>query len=138
MKPTHEKKKFEPTKVAQIVRKSLVSVELSMMGAYSLRKKNHQFFTENKKLPISNVLSLLYFSFLSLCVNIFKDSPSQFLSHWELAEQVFCSEELSFLPYKNQNKSLTLSSLSGKIKICLMVRIYTKSFFHQPTFMVMY
>ena len=28
-----------------------------------------------------------------------------FLSHWESAEPVFCSEELSFLPYKKQNKS---------------------------------
>ena len=34
------------------------------------------------------------FSFLSLCVYLFKNCP-QFLSHWESAEPVFCSEELS-------------------------------------------
>ena len=33
------------------------------------------------------------------CVYIFNNCPSQFLSHWELAESVFCSEELSFLPH---------------------------------------
>ena len=40
------------------------------------------------------------------CIYLFKNCPSQFLSHWESAEPVFCSEELSFLPFKNQNKSL--------------------------------
>ena len=30
---------------------------------------------------------------------------------------MFCSEELSFLPYKNQNKSLTFSFGEGKFKL---------------------
>ena len=39
---------FLSTKIAQIVRKSLVSVELSMMGAYSLRKKIINFSLRTK------------------------------------------------------------------------------------------
>ena len=50
---------------------------------------------------------------------LFKNCLSQFLSYWKLAEPVFCSEELSCLPYKNQNKSLTLSFLLGKIKFAV-------------------
>ena len=41
----------------------------------------------------------LNFLFLSLCVYLFKTCPSQFFSHWELAEPVFCCEELSCHPY---------------------------------------
>ena len=41
----------------------------------------------------------------------FDVSCSVFESH-----QCFCTKELSCLPYKNQNKSLTLSSLAGKFK----------------------
>ena len=41
----------------------------------------------------------------------FDVSYSVFESH-----QCFCSKELSCLPYKNQNKSVTLSSLAGKFK----------------------
>ena len=40
------------------------------------------------------------------CVYFFKNCPSQFLSHWGSAEPVFCSEQFSFFPYKNRNKSL--------------------------------
>ena len=43
------------------------------------------------------------FSFLTLCVYIFKNPPTQFLSHWESPEAVFCIDDLSFVP--NQNKS---------------------------------
>jgi hypothetical protein len=58
------------------------------------------------------------FSFpVSLCLPFFKLSFSVF--DWELAEPVFCSEALTCLPYKNQNKSLTLSSLLGKFKFAL-------------------
>ena len=46
-------------------------------------------------------------------------------AHWESAEPMFCCEELTFLPYKYQNKSLTLSP-DGKVQICCIVRIYTK------------
>ena len=64
-----------------------------------------------KHLCINSHLNLL---FLSLCVYIFKKCPSQFLIHWE---PVFCSEELSCLPYKNQNqKNLIRSTLAGKLK----------------------
>ena len=59
------------------------------------------------------------FSFpVTLCLP-FKNCPSQFLSHLELAEPAFCSEELSCFHYKNQNKSLTLSSLLGKFKFAV-------------------
>ena len=36
------------------------------------------------------------------------------------AELVFCSEELSFLPNKNQNKGLTLSFGEGKVKFAVL------------------
>ena len=42
----------------------------------------------------------LNFIFLSLCVYCFEKCPSQFLSHWEVAEPVFCSEDLSCLQKK--------------------------------------
>ena len=61
-------------------------------------------------------------------------NKGQFLSHWELAEPVFCSEELSFLPYKNQNKSLTVSSLAGKFKFAVWWEFVHMSFFLQATF----
>ena len=76
----------------------------------------------------------LNFLFLSFCVYLFKKCPSQFLSIWELADPVFCSEQLRCLPYKNQNKCLTLSS-DRKVQICCIVITYTKSFFHWATFM---
>jgi hypothetical protein len=48
---------------------------------------------------------------MSLCAYVFKKCASQFLSHWESAKPtVFCSEELIFLFFKNQNKSLIFSS----------------------------
>ena len=60
---------------------------------------------------ILSILQNLNFLFMSLCVYFFKNCPSQFLSHWESAKPMFCSEELSFLSYRNQNKSLTLRSV---------------------------
>ena len=42
-----------------------------------------------------SLYSKFEFLFLSLCVYLFKKCPSQFLNHWESAERVFCSEELS-------------------------------------------
>ena len=81
------------------------------------------------------VMWKIEFSFLLLSVYIFKNCSSQFLSHYELAEPVFCSEELSFLLYKNKNKSLVLSSvLGGKIQlftILLYVENYTWAFLPQ-------
>ena len=47
----------------------------------------------------------------------FKTFLSQFFSHWGSAEPVFCSEDLSSLPCKNQNPTL-----SGKIQIFCMLR----------------
>ena len=41
---------------------------------------------------------------------------------------MFCSEELNYLPYKNQNKSLTLTFFSGKIEIQCMLRNYMQEF----------
>jgi hypothetical protein len=67
-----------------------------------------------KSLVYSHHTANLNFLFLSFSVYLLKKSPPQILSHLELTEPVFCSEELSFLPYKNQNQNLTLSSLAGK------------------------
>ena len=64
------------------------------------------------------------FSFLSLFVYLFKSCPSQFLSHWKSAELVFCSEELSILLCKNQNKSLALSYSVRKFKFAVSWEIY--------------
>ena len=60
--------------------------------------------------------------------------PPQFLSHCELAETVFFSEELSCLPYKNHSKRLTLSSLMEKLKFTVWWGFIRKSFFHRATF----
>ena len=46
------------------------------------------------------------------------------LSPRELAEPVFSSEELSCLPYKNLNKSLTLSFLSEKFNFAYGENLY--------------
>ena len=68
----------------------------------------------------------LNFFFLSPFVYLFKNWSSQFLSHWESAESLFCSEELGSLPFKNQNKAW-FSVLGGKAQIftsfCWMFRI---------------
>ena len=64
------------------------------------------------------------FIFMSLCVYLFKNFPSQFLSYWESAEPMFFSEELSSLPCKNQNKRLTLSYLVEKFKSCVCWEFY--------------
>ena len=54
--------------------------------------------------PMFNSQHTAKFAFCFLCVYLFKNCPSQFLNHWESPEPVFCSEELSFLPYKNQKE----------------------------------
>ena len=61
------------------------------------------------------------FLFLSLFVYLFKYCPSQFLSRWESAEPMFCCEKLTLLPYKNQNKGLTLNSWweNSNFAVCL-------------------
>lgn len=48
----------------------------------------------------------LNFLVLSFCVYLLENYPTQFkfLSHSESAELVFCSEDLSFLCFKNPNK----------------------------------
>ena len=53
---------------------------------------------------------------------LFKNDSSQFSSRWESAEPVFCREELSSLPCKNQNKSLNLSYFVGKFKFSVCWR----------------
>jgi hypothetical protein len=60
----------------------------------------------------------LNFLFLSLFVYLLKNCYSQFFSNWKSAESVFCSEDLSCLPYKN--KSLTLSFGEGKFKLAVL------------------
>jgi len=70
------------------------------------------------------------FSFpVTLCLP-FKELFFSVFSNWESAEPVFCSEELSCLPYKNQNKSLTLSFGEGKFKFAVLWGLFMKLFFH--------
>ena len=57
---------------------------------------------------------------MSFCVYLFNNCPSQFLSHWKLAEPVFCREELSCLPYKNPKPD---SQFFGE-----KIQIYTQEF----------
>ena len=61
-----------------------------------------------------NSYSKIHMNFLFL--SLFKDCPSQFLSHWESAEPVFCGEELSFLLYINHLKPKENPVLGGKIQ----------------------
>ena len=76
----------------------------------------------------------LNFLFLSLFVYLLKNCSSQFFSNWKSAEPVFCCEELSCLPYKNQNKSLNLSFGEGKFKFAVLWGLFIKPFFHWVTF----
>ena len=59
---------FLSTKIAQIVRKSLVSDELSMMGADSFLRKKIINFSLRTKTSISNVPSLVHPNALSFYV----------------------------------------------------------------------
>ena len=63
------------------------------------------------------------FLFLSLFVHLLKNCSFQIFSNWRSAEPVVCSEELSCLLYKNQNKSLTLSFGERKFKFAVLRRI---------------
>ena len=80
-----------------------------------------------EQLYIKTSLSLIGYLFLKNC-------SSQFFSNWKSAEPVFCSEELSHLPYKNQNQNLTLSFGEGKFKFAVLWGLFIKSFFHWATF----
>ena len=71
----------------------------------------------HKKLHSSGNLNFL---FLSLFVYLLKNCSSQFFSNRKSAEPVFCREELSCLPYKDQNKSITLSFGEGKLKFAVL------------------
>ena len=71
----------------------------------------------------SHHTAILNFLFLSLCVYLFKKCPSQFLSHWELAGPVFCSEELSCLLYKKLKQNPRSSSLAEKYKFVFQIQV---------------
>ena len=47
---------------------------------------------------------------------------------------VFCSGEMSCLPYKNPNKSSTPSFKEGKFKFAVSWGLFIKPFFHWATF----
>jgi hypothetical protein len=72
----------------------------------------------NEKKPHST--ANLNFLFLSLFVYLLKKSSSQIFSNWKSAKPVVWSEELSCLPYKNQNKGLTLSFWERKFKFAVL------------------
>ena len=76
----------------------------------------------------------LNFLLLSLFVYLLDNSSSQFFSYWESAEPVFSSEELSCLPYKKQNKSMTLSFWKGKFNFSVLWGFFIKPFFLWATF----
>ena len=76
----------------------------------------------------------LNFVFLSLLVYLLKNCSSHFFSNWKSAKSVLCSEELSSLSYKNQNKSLTLSFREGKFKFAVLRGLFIKPFFNWATF----
>jgi hypothetical protein len=59
---------------------------------------------------ILNIQQNLNFLFMSFCVHRFKNRPSQFLIQ---LSQCFSVRNFVFLPFKNQNESLTLN-LGGK------------------------
>ena len=73
----------------------------------------------------------LNFLLLSICLYLFENYPTQLFSRSESAELVFCSEDLSFLPFKNQNK---IFSSEQKESILLDVLNYTKHFQYRYTF----
>ena len=50
------------------------------------------------------------------CVYIFNNCPSQFLSHWELAEPVFCIEEPKQKPDSG--------SLAEKFKFVFQIQVF--------------
>ena len=58
----------------------------------------------------------LNFYFVSLFVYLFKKWPSQFLSHWELAEPVFCIEEPKQKPDSG--------SLAEKFKFVFQIQVF--------------
>ena len=63
---------------------------------------------------------------VALCsVYLFKNYLSQFLNHWESVEIVFLQWGTHFLPCKNQNKSLTLSSEweSSNFAVCWYINV---------------
>ena len=67
------------------------------------------------------------------CHSLFTWS-SQFFSNLKSAEPVFCSQELSCLPSKNQNKGLTPSFGEGKFIYAALWDFLIKPFFHWATF----
>ena len=77
---------------------------------------------DNSEHPAKSYENLKSSIFLSLCVYLCQNCVSQFLSHCESAELVFCSEELRSFPCKNQHKSLTLSDLVRKFKFAVQLR----------------
>ena len=70
----------------------------------------------------------------SFSVTLYLPFQELFFLVFQLLEVSWASEELSCLPYKNQNKSLTLSFGEGKIQVCYIVRSFIKPFFHWATF----
>ena len=72
------------------------------------------------------------FIFLSICVYLFENCPSQFLSCWESAEPAFCSQELSKSALQKQKPDSKL--FGGKIQVCCMLRPYKQAFLPPGTF----
>ena len=79
----------------------------------------------------------LNFLVLSFCVYLLENYPTQFkfLSHSESAELVFCSEDLSFLCFKNPNKIFSSERKESIFTIFFLDALsYTKHFYYRDTF----
>ena len=72
----------------------------------------------------------LNFLFLSHCAYLFKNWPSQFLSHLESV--LYWGAQFSSLKKPKQKPDLQFGA--GKFKFCCMLRIIHKCFFHWATF----
>ena len=72
----------------------------------------------------------LNFLFLSHCVYLFKNWPSQFLSHLESV--LYWGAQFSSLQKPKQMPDIQFGA--GKFKFCCMLRIVHKCFFHRATF----
>ena len=87
--------------IVQNIRSGFLAIILSQVWFSYCRQYLYSQMCSMEETLVYKFSANLNFLFPSLCVYLFKICPSQFFSHWELSEPVFCSEELSFHPFKN-------------------------------------
>ena len=90
---------------------------------------------EERHLKKFHSVADLNFFFPSFFVYLLTNWSSQFFSNWKSAEPVFCSEELSCFPCKNQNICLSNFSFGEeKCKFAVLWCLFIKPLFHWATF----